>query len=392
MLTLDSVTAIQKALVDADLDGWLIYDYHGLNPVATGLLALQGMASRRIFVFVPREGVPVAVTHAIEQDPWRDWPSLWGKTTYSSWRSLESQLRDLVAGKRIAMEYSPGDAVPYLDRVPAGVLEMVRDAGATVVSSADLVTRFYAVWTEENLASHLRAAEIVADVARQAFREAGRRADGNSPLTEFQLKEWILGKFAAANLEADHGPIVAIGPHAANPHYEPTAEDSAPIKRGEILLIDLWAREPNGIFADQTWMASLGSPSSRDEAVWRAIRDGRDAALSLLRERIENDEPVRGGEVDDATREVIRSRGFGDYFIHRTGHSIDPRDLHGSGPHIDNLETRDERLLVPGIGFSIEPGVYMPDDVGMRTEVNVHVAKGKVIVTPREIQTELIVI
>jgi Xaa-Pro dipeptidase len=383
---------VQKALVEADLDGWLIFDFHGLNPVATGFLALPGMATRRIFVLVPREGVPVAITHAIEQDPWRDWPSQWAKTTYSSWRSLESQLHELVGGKRVAMEYSPGDAVPYLDRVPAGVLEMVRQAGATVVSSADLVTRFYAVWSEENLASHLRAAEIIARIAREAFTKAGERANGNSPLTEFQLQEWIHGQFGAANLETDHGPIVAIGPNAANAHYEPTAEHSAPIKRGDILLIDLWAREPNGVFADQTWMASLGPPSSRDEGVWRAIRDARDAALALLRERIEGNKPVRGGEVDDEAREVIRSRGFGDYFVHRTGHSIDPRDLHGSGPHIDNLETREERLLVPGIGFSIEPGIYLPNELGMRTEVNAYVAKGRLIVTPSEIQTDLIVI
>jgi Xaa-Pro dipeptidase len=392
MLTPDSVAAVQRALAEAGLDGWLIFDFHGLNPVATGLLGLPGMATRRIFVLIPREGAPVAITHAIEQDPWRDWPPAWAKTTYSGWRVLESQLRDLVGGKRVAMEYSPGDAVPYLDRVPAGVLEMVREAGATVVSSADLVTRFYAVWSEENLASHLRAAEVVAGIAKEAFEKAGERANENSPLTEFQLKEWILERFAAANLETDHGPIVAIGPNAASPHYEPSAEHSPPIRRGDILLIDLWAREPNGVFADQTWMASLGSPSSRDESVWRAVRDARDAALSLLRERIEAGKPVRGGEVDDATREVIRSRGFGDYFIHRTGHSIDPRDLHGSGPHIDNLETREERLLVPGVGFSIEPGIYLPEDVGMRTEVNAYVAKGKLIVTPGTIQHELIII
>ncbi|MEP6905208.1 MAG: M24 family metallopeptidase, partial [Gemmatimonadales bacterium] len=264
MLTPDTVAGMQKALAEANLDGWLIFDFHGLNPVATGLLGLPGMATRRIFVLVPRDGVPVAITHAIEQDPWREWPSQWAKTTYSSWRSLEAQLKELVGGKRVAMEYSPGDAVPYLDRVPAGVLEMVRAAGATVVSSADLVTRFYAVWSEENLASHLRAAEIVAGIAKQAFTKAGESANGKSPLTEFQLKEWILEQFAAASLETDHGPIVAIGPNAASPHYEPTVEHSAPINRGDILLIDLWAREPNGVFADQTWMASLGSPSSRD--------------------------------------------------------------------------------------------------------------------------------
>lgn len=392
MLKQETVDSIQQALAEADLDGWLIFDFHGLNPVAIGLLGLEGMATRRIFVFIPRVGSPVAVTHAIEQGPWRDWPSRWAKMTYIGWRALESQLAEILAGRRVAMEYSPGDAVPYLDRVPAGVLEMVRAAGATVVSSADLVTCFYALWSEENLASHVRAAEGIAKIAREAARIAGEKAKQESGLTEYQLQEWIREHFVAARLETDHGPIVAIGPNAANPHYEPTAEHSAPIRRGDILLIDLWAREPDGVFADQTWMISLGSPSSHDEDVWRAIRDARDAGISLLRERIESGKPVRGGEVDDATREVIRKRGFGDNFTHRTGHSIDPRELHGSGPHIDNLETREERLLVPGVGFSIEPGIYLPGDVGMRTEVNACVSQQTLIVTPAEIQKELIIV
>lgn len=392
MLTEESVEAVQRSLAEAQLDGWLLFDFHGLNPVADGLLALTGMATRRIFVLIPREGVPVAITHAIEQGPWRDWPSRWKKTTYSGWRALESQLGEIVRGKRVAMEYSPGDAVPYLDRVPAGVLEMVRAAGATVVSSADLVTRFYAVWSEANLASHLRASEVIARIAAEAARQAGQVANGSTPTTEFALQQWILAQFAEAGLETDHGPIVAIGTNAANPHYEPSAERPTPIRRGHILLIDLWAREPGGVFADQTWMASLGSPGQRDETIWRAIRDARDAALTLLRERIASRKPVRGGEVDDAAREVIRSRGFGDQFIHRTGHSIDPRDLHGSGPHIDNFETREERALIPGVGFSIEPGIYLPDAVGMRTEVNAYIATDKLIVTPAKAQTELIIV
>ncbi len=392
MLTPESLPAIQRALRDANLDGWLIFDFHGLNPVAHGLLDLQGMGTRRIFVLIPREGVPVAVTHAVEQGPWREWPPQWEKTTYSGWRTLESLLKGLVDGKRVAMEYSPGDAIPYLDRVPAGVLEMVRAAGATVVSSADLVTHFYAVWSDDQLASHRRAAEIIAGMAIDAVRRAGEMAAANSPLSEYELRQWILDRFAAAGLETDHGPIVAIGPNAANPHYEPSADGSAPIGQGDILLIDLWAREPDGIFADQTWMGSLGSPSERDRNLWLAVRDARDAALALLRERIEAGQPVRGGEVDDATRAVIQSRGLGEYFIHRTGHSIDSRDLHGSGPHIDNLETREERLLIPGIGFSIEPGVYLPGVVGLRTEVNAYVATRKLIVTPSAIQEELIVV
>ena len=392
MLTRDSVAAVQRMLAELNLDGWLIFDFRGLNPIATGMIALEGMATRRIFVFIPREGVPVAVTHAIEQGPWRDWPSQWEKTIYSGWRELETQLKKLVSGKRVAMEYSPGDAIPYLDRIPAGVLEMVRTAGATVISSGDLVTRFYAVWTSEQLASHQRAAEIIAGIAKDAGKRAGELAGGKSPVTEYQIKEWILERFAVAGLETDHGPIVAIGPNAANPHYEPTSDSASRIERGAILLIDLWAREPNGMFADQTWMFSLGQPSDRDANLWTAVRGAREAAIALLRERIENDKPVRGGEVDDASRAVIQSRGLGDYFVHRTGHSIDAHELHGSGPHIDNLETRDERLLVPGIGFSIEPGVYLTGDVGFRTEVNAYVGPGKLIVTPSQPETDLIIV
>jgi Xaa-Pro aminopeptidase len=392
MLNAEKLVPIQAALKKAGLDGWLIFDFHGLNPVALGMLELHGMATRRIFVFVPASGTPVALTHAIEQGPWRDWPAAWDKLRYSGWRELESQLASMVKGKTVAMEYSPGDAVPYLDRIPAGVIEMVRAAGATIVSSADLVTQFYAVWTEENLASHLRAAEIVAEVAKRAFKRAGDAAKSGSPTTEYQLQQWILEQFASNKLSTDHGPIVAIGPNAANPHYEPTIEHDATINTGDILLIDLWAREENGVFADQTWMGSLGQPGEKEMKVWLAVRDARDAAIALLRERLDAGQTLKGGEVDDASRNVITSRGFGPQFLHRTGHSIDSRDLHGSGPHIDNLETREERLLIPGIGFSIEPGVYLADDVGMRSEVNAYVSDSGVVITPKEYQKDLIIV
>jgi Xaa-Pro dipeptidase len=392
MLNAEKLVPIQAALKKAGLDGWLIFDFHGLNPVALGMLELHGMATRRIFVFVPASGKPVALTHAIEQGPWRDWPADWDKLKYSGWRELESNLASMVKGKTVAMEYSPCDAVPYLDRIPAGVIEMVRAAGATIVSSADLVTQFYAVWTEENLASHLRAAEIVADVAKRAFQRAGDAAKSGSPTSEYQLQQWILEQFAANKLSTDHGPIVAIGPNAANPHYEPTVEDDAKINTGDILLIDLWAREDNGVFADQTWMGSLGQPGEKEMKVWLAVRDARDAAIAILRERLDAGKQLKGGEVDDASRDVITSRGFGPQFLHRTGHSIDSRDLHGSGPHIDNLETREERLLIPGIGFSIEPGVYLADEVGMRSEVNAYVSDSGVVITPKEYQKDLIIV
>jgi Xaa-Pro dipeptidase len=388
----ESLPALQSALDRAGLDGWLLYDFHGLNPVAVGMLELPGMTTRRFFVYIPRQGAPVAITHAIEQGPWAAWPAKWRKEKYSSWRLLESLLGGLVKGKRVAMEYSPGDAVPYLDRIPAGVLEMVRNAGATVVSSADLVSSFYAVWSDEQRASHERAARVVAMIGQEAIRLAGSRANGASPLTEYGLQSWIRERFAAAGLETDHGPIVAIGPNAANPHYEPTAEKSATINRGDILLVDLWAREKAGVFADQTWMGSLGQPSERDKVIWLAVRDARDAAISLLQQRIGAHKPVRGGEVDDAAREVITKRGYGELFIHRTGHSIDPRDLHGSGPHIDNLETREERTLTPGVGFSIEPGIYLAGDVGMRSEVNGFIGADGVLITPADYQKDLLIV
>lgn len=388
----ESLPALQSALGRDRLDGWLLYDFHGLNPVAVGMLELSGMTSRRFFVYVPRTGSPVAITHAIEQGPWRDWPRAWTKETYSSWRSLESLLGKLVGGKRVAMEYSPGDAVPYLDRIPAGVIEMVRSAGATVVSSATLVSTFYAVWTDAQRASHERAARAVSTIGQEAIRLAGSRAANGAPMTEYALQQWIRERFDRAGLETDHGPIVAIGPNAANPHYEPTAERTATINRGDILLIDLWAREKGGLFADQTLMGSLGAPSERDTRIWLAVRDARDAAIDLLRKRITAHKPVKGGEVDDAARAVITERGYGDNFIHRTGHSIDPRDLHGSGPHIDNLETREERELIPGVGFSIEPGVYLPGDVGMRSEVNGFIGKDGLLITPSDYQKDLLVV
>jgi Xaa-Pro aminopeptidase len=388
----ESLPALQSALGKAELDGWLLYDFHGLNPVAVGMLELPGMTTRRFFVYIPRTGSPVAITHAIEQGPWLEWPGKWRKEIYSSWRTLESLLAGVAKGKRVAMEYSPGDAVPYLDRVPAGVLEMVRAAGATVVSSADLVSAFYAVWSDDQRASHERAARAVSTIGQQAIRLAGSRAESGSPMTEYALQTWIKERFQGGGLETDHGPIVAIGPNAANPHYEPAARSSATIKRGDILLVDLWAREKNGVFADQTWMGSLGAPSERDKSIWLAVRDARDAAIALLKERLAARRPVRGGEVDDAARAVITKRGFGDNFIHRTGHSIDPRDLHGSGPHIDNLETREERALIPGVGFSIEPGVYLPDDVGMRSEVNGFIGADGLLITPSDYQKDLLIV
>lgn len=392
LLTPETLPAIQAALAAAGVDGWLLYDFRGLNPIARAMVGLEGMGSRRIFAWVPTKGAPVGLSHAIEQLGWAQWPAAWERRVYSSWRVLERDVASLVANRRIAMEYSPGDAVPVVDRIPAGVLEMVCATGATVVTSAELVSRFFAVWSAEGLASHKRAAEQIARIAHDAFARAGAAARTPAPLAEHQVMEWMRGAFAAAGLETDHGPNVSATENAANPHYEPSADAPRLLRAGDAILIDLWATEPGGIYADQTWMASIGAPSPQLTKVWTAVRGARDAALELLASRIASGVPVRGAEADDAARAVIEKAGFGEYFTHRTGHSIDARALHGSGPNIDNLETREERLLIPGVGFSVEPGVYIPGEIGVRSEVNCWIGEGELLVTPREIQRDLIIV
>ncbi len=389
MLSPATLPAIQSALAEMGVDGWLLFDFRGVNPIAAAVIGLDGLVTRRVFAFVPATGAPVAITHAIEQGPWWRWPDGWGREVYSGWRTLEAVLARCVQGKRVAMEYSPGDGVPYVDRIPAGVLDMVRAAGAEVVSSADLVTRFYAVWTPAQIADHSRTAEILAAVAHEAIALAGAQK-----MTEYALQRWILERFARAGLVTDHGPIVAIGPNAANPHYEPAEESAAAIDRGDVLLIDLFAKAAGGIYADQTWMGVLGAPDTRTITVWDAVRDARDAAIALLGARIASGQPVRGGEGDDAARAVITARGFGPHFTHRTGHSIDAWDLHGSGPNLDNLESRDDRLLLPGSAFSIEPGVYLPGTLGVRSEVNAIVPVSgatNLLITPAAPQRDLII-
>jgi Xaa-Pro dipeptidase len=382
---------LQKALTDAGLDGWLLYEFKGCNPIAAGMLGFEGLSSRRAVAWLPAKGTPVALMHAIELDAWRKWPATWGRRIYQSWQSLESELRTLVDGKRVAMEYSPGDAVPYLDRVPAGVIELVRASGATVVTSAELVTRFYALLTPEQLAAHMRAAELIATIGPAALRRAADAAHAGSPLNEFEVQQWILSQFDAHGLVTSHPSNVSVGANSANPHYEPAADRHELITVDSVLLIDLWAGERGQPFADQTWMATIGAPADVDVLpVWNAVRDGRDAAIAVVRDACANGTRVRGAAVDDAARAVITARGFGSAFTHRTGHSIDARDLHGSGPHMDGFETREERELLPGVLFSIEPGVYLPGRFGMRSEVNAAITlDGELRVTPASIQTDL---
>ena len=386
LCTGEGVERVQAALRAQDLDGWLLYEFHHINPIAVSLLGL-GKTTRRAFVLVPSEGEPVALVHAIEASSWRHWP--FARRTYSGWRSLEEELAGLVDGHtRLAMEVSPGGAVPTLDYVPAGIASVLLGLGVEAVSSGDLVSRFHAVLSPEQLDDHRRAAEIVADVARRAFARAADAIEADSPTTEGALSAWIVAQLEAAGLVEAPSCIVAIGPKAADSHYAPVG-DGETIGRGDLLLIDLWGAFEGSVAADQTWMGIMADAvDPRTQEIWEAVRDARDAALGFLRERHAAGEEVRGYEVDDVARAVIRERGFGERFVHRTGHSIDT-DLHGSGPNLDNLETRDDRLLVPGVAFSVEPGIYIPDDIGVRSEVNVHWGADGPEITPSEPQTEV---
>jgi Xaa-Pro dipeptidase len=374
--------AIQDELRRQEIDAWLLYDFHGLNAVAGGLLGLPAL-SRRYFVLIPADGTPVALTHRIEQQPWSRWE---GDTrVYGSWRELEARLKELLVGiRRVAMEYSPGDAVPYVDLVPAGVVEMVRAAGPEPVPSSELISAFYSRWSEEQADSHRRAAVIVRETAHAAFDRLARAVTAGEAETEWSLRSWIQRTLAERGLAVGADTIVAANANAANPHYAPTPERHAVLKAGDLVLIDLWGKESDSaIYADQTWMGYLGEEvPGRIQEIFRAVRDAREAAVALVRERWEAGGRVAGYELDDAARAVIEARGYGEAFIHRTGHSID-RELHGSGPNVDNLETRDTRLLVPGLGFSVEPGIYLSGDLGFRSEINVFVGEdGPEVTTP----------
>jgi Xaa-Pro dipeptidase len=377
---------LQPLISAAGVDGWLLFDFRGRNPIAAAVLGTDIVGSRRVYVLIPPSGMPVALVHAVDAELWRDWPATWIKRVWVTREELSKELGALVRGKRVAVDWSPHGAIPYLDGVPLGVAESLRDLGATLVPSEELVTRYCSVWSPADRASHRRAAEAIATVAREALALAGTRAAGD-PIGEHALAVWVRERFDRAGLITESGPSVSWGPNAARAHYAPTAEESAPIVRGALLLLDLWATEPGGIYADQTWMAAIGAPSERDARLWTVVRSARDAALDLIRSRVRSGAPVRGAEADAAARQVIRSAGLADRTISRTGHSIDRY-----GPPIDDTETYDDRLLIPGVGFSVEPGVYLPGEAGVRSEVNVVVGESDIEVTPRDPQDELLVV
>ena len=382
------VAEVQQSLREADLDGWLFYDFHGQNPIAKAMLGLQN-TSRRSFTLIPAQGEPAALIHAIEHCAWAHWP--WDLVDYQGWSEMEQKLTNLLQDKsRIAMEVSPRSNVPTLDRVPSGILELITKLGVDVESSGDFVSTFHSVWTAEQLQGHRRCAEVAKEVAMKAFEKAADQVREQKPWSEGELADWIRGELHNRGLQNQPDCHVAIGKNAADPHYDP-GEQGDEIQRGEVLLIDLWGKEnAEGVFADQTWMAVLDKePSSRVKKIWTSVRNAREEAIRFLNDAHASGERIFGYQVDDVCRDAIAKTGFGDFFVHRTGHSMDV-DLHGSGPNLDNLETRDDRTLITGVGFSVEPGIYIPDEVGIRSEVNVYWGPEGPEVTPKNRQHEIL--
>jgi Xaa-Pro dipeptidase len=383
------IPAVQQALKKDGLDGWLLYDFHGSNPIATRLTDLAAstkMATRRWYYLVPAEGAPRGLVHAIERHNLDGLPG--EKLPYAGREQLTSGLKDLLRGmKRVAMEYSPGNAIPYVSRVDAGTVEAVRQLGVDVVSSGDLVQRFEAVWSDEALATHRAASERLYRIKDRTFRLLSDRAGRG--LTEFDVQQAMVGWFADEGLVSESAPCVAAEENSGNPHYQPTAAVTRTIAGNELVLLDLWGklRAPGAVFADITWMGFTGSPVPEKYArAFAAARDGRDAGVELVRSAVRAGRDLRGYEVDRATREVIDRAGYGPQFIHRTGHSLG-QEVHGNGAHMDDYETHDERRLIPGTGFTIEPGIYTPE-FGVRTEVNMFVGESTAEVTG-PMQTEI---
>jgi len=389
------IAKIQKSIKEKGIDGWLFCDFHHRDMMAYKILKLPiTFTSRRWFYLIPAEGTPKKLVSKVESTKLNELPG--EKNTYLSWRELHSSLKELLKGmKTVAMQYSPMNNIPYVSVVDGGTIELVKSTGVEVVSSADLVQEFEAIIDEEGYKSHVEAGKIIQDIKDRAFQKIREALDKREKLTEYQLQQWIVSEFHKNNLTCmDEHPIVGINEHPSDPHFTPTPDNPYHFKEGDRVLIDLWAKlnKPGAIFYDITWCGYVGkNPPEKYKKVFQIVMDARDAALNFVKEKFAKKEKVYGYQVDDACRKVIEDAGYGQYFIHRTGHSIG-EEVHGNGVNIDNLETKDERELVPGICFSIEPGIYIPGEIGVRSEIDVFITLDGEVVVAGDIQKELILI
>jgi len=383
---------IQAALREQQLDGWLFYDHHHRDPIAYRILGLSDSlhVSRRWYYLIPAEGEPRKLTHRVESGKLASLPG--SGQVYSSWQELEAGLRTMLEPhKKLAMQYSPRNAIMYVSLVDAGTIEVLRELGKTIVSSADLVSRFEAVLTAEQISSHYDAQRHIDGILHAAWKHiAARLRLGGAPVNEYEVMVWLQEAMRRAGIAEGYGPNVSVNANSSDSHYEPTAATSKPIREGDFLLIDIWGRmdRPGSCFYDITWTAVVGrSPREREQQVFGLVAQARDAAIKVVQEAFAAGRPLTGWQADDAARNVIRQAGFAEYFTHRTGHSIS-YETHGNGANLDNLETHDDRLLLPYTCFSVEPGIYLPE-FGVRSEINMLTEQGGAVVTG-PIQTKLV--
>jgi Xaa-Pro dipeptidase len=381
------------ALSDAHLDGWLFYDFRMSDPLAYRILGLSedGIATRRWFCYVPACGKPRAIVSAVEAHR-LDALGI-ERIVYRSHDEMIAALRTVLGGaRRIAMDYSPGCAIPYVSRVDAGTIEIVRAMGVEVVTAADLIQRFEATLTRAQLASHQRAARGLRTIVDETFSEIAELISEDRAVSEFSVQESVMARFAAQGLVTHSPPIVAVNEHSADPHYGPTAKHDRAIRRGDFILLDLWAKEspPDSIYADFTWVAFAGDAVPDEHArVFKIVSDARDATVDLVQRRVGAGEAISGREADRAARSVIEAAGFGDAFVHRTGHSIG-REVHGTGANLDSLETLDDRTLIDNTCFSVEPGIYLPGRFGVRSELDMTIENGRAIVSGEPRQRQIV--
>jgi Xaa-Pro aminopeptidase len=383
--------AIQSALHERNIDAWLFYDHHHRDPIAYKVLGLPEnmMVTRRWFYIIPREGEPMKLVHRIEAGHLDSIPG--SKREYSSWRELWDNLQAMLVRLRtVAMQYSPNNLIPYIGLVDAGTVELIRSFGKEIVSSGDLVAKFEAAWSEEQIASHFAARDSIDAIIPEAFKEIGRRAR-SGPVTEYEIQQWFAEAFRRENIITEDLPIVAVNGNSGNPHYGPPAQGSAQIRPGDHVLLDVWGKKskPNAVYYDITWTGVIGTPTDRQVEIFNVVSGARDAGVKKVIEAFAGKRRIAGWEVDQATREHITNAGYGQYFTHRTGHSIGV-NVHGNGANMDNLETKDDREIIPNTCFSIEPGIYLPE-FGVRSEVNMLTRSGSAEVTGK-IQSELVLI
>jgi Xaa-Pro dipeptidase len=381
---------IQSALREQQVDGWLFYDHHHRDPIAYRILGLSEdlFVSRRWYYFIPAEGSPRKLTHRIESGKLAELPG--SGNTYSSWQELEAGLSAMLEPyTTFAMQYSPRNSIMYVSMVDAGTVEVLRGMGKTIVSSADLVSRFEAVLTADQIASHYQAQQIIDEVVREGWKHIGARVRSGS-VNEYEIMVWLREAMRRAGIAEGHGPNVSVNANSSDSHYEPTAESSKAITQGDFLLIDIWGRldRPGTCTYDITWTGVVGrEPSERERQIFNLVAQARDAAIKTVQEAFAAGQPLAGWQADDAARGVIRGAGLGEYFTHRTGHSIST-ETHGNGANLDNLETHDVRLILPYTCFSVEPGIYLPE-FGVRSEINMLTEPGRAVVSG-PLQTELV--